>query len=108
MICEGGDFMTLTERDPFSDLPSRPDIVRFVSVSAKPHRALPPLPMVLPADGEWLIRILASEGQFVFGAYRRQMKAISYLGRVEKIFGVPLTTRNWNTVEAIVRVLRKN
>jgi uncharacterized protein (DUF1697 family) len=33
------------------------------------------------------------------------MKAISYLGHLEKIFGVPATTRNWNTMLAIARVL---
>jgi hypothetical protein len=27
------------------------------------------------------------------------MKAISYLGKIEKLLGVPVTTRNWNTIE---------
>jgi hypothetical protein len=30
--------------------------------------------------------------------YRREMKAISYLGQLEKVFDVPVTTRNWNTI----------
>jgi hypothetical protein len=34
------------------------------------------------------------------------MKAIGYLGRLEKLFGVPLTTRNWNTILAVARILR--
>jgi hypothetical protein len=33
------------------------------------------------------------------------MKAISYLGRLDRMFGVPLTTRNWNTLTAISQVL---
>jgi maleate cis-trans isomerase len=33
------------------------------------------------------------------------MKAISYLGKLEKQLGVPVTTRNWNTIEKVVRVL---
>jgi hypothetical protein len=33
------------------------------------------------------------------------MKAIGYLGQIDKLFGVPATTRNWNTILAIVRVL---
>jgi len=41
----------------------------------------------------------------VFGLYRREMKAIGYLGHLEKVFGVPVTTRNWNTILAIVRIL---
>ena len=34
------------------------------------------------------------------------MKTIGYLGRIDKLFGVPVTTRNWNTIVAIVRILK--
>jgi hypothetical protein len=37
--------------------------------------------------------------------YRRHMKVISYLGRFDRLFGIPTTTRNWNTITAIARVL---
>jgi hypothetical protein len=33
------------------------------------------------------------------------MKVISHLGSLDRIFGVPVTTRNWNTLAAIARVL---
>jgi hypothetical protein len=36
------------------------------------------------------------------------MKAISYLGQIEKLLGVPVTTRNWNTIEKIVKTLRQD
>ena len=29
------------------------------------------------------------------------MKAISYLGKIEKQLGVPVTTRNWNTIQKV-------
>jgi hypothetical protein len=35
------------------------------------------------------------------------MKSIGYLGRLEKVFGVSVTTRNWNTMMAIGRILRQ-
>ena len=41
----------------------------------------------------------------MFGMYRRHMKTISYLGSLDKVFGAPATTRNWNTITAIVKVL---
>ena len=50
------------------------------------------------------MRVMASEGQFVFGLYRRHMKTISYLGQIDKLYGVPATTRNWNTMIASVRL----
>jgi hypothetical protein len=34
------------------------------------------------------------------------MKTIGYLGKIDKLFGAPATTRNWNTIAAIVRILK--
>jgi uncharacterized protein (DUF1697 family) len=61
--------------------------------------------MRFPSSGTWLLKILARDNRFVFGVYRRQMKAISYLGTLDRLFGVPVTTRNWNTITAVARVL---
>jgi uncharacterized protein (DUF1697 family) len=33
------------------------------------------------------------------------MKAIASLGTIDQLFGVPATTRNWNTITAIAKVL---
>ncbi|HLY05994.1 MAG TPA: hypothetical protein VKR31_09625 [Rhizomicrobium sp.] len=66
---------------------------------------MPRLPLTMPAEGRWLLRLVACEGRFVLGVYRRDMKVIGYLGRLDRIFGVPVTTRNWNTLEAIVKVI---
>jgi uncharacterized protein (DUF1697 family) len=106
MICPARDIIKLASKDPFSRQPSGPDIVRFVSVLAKPLRALPPLPLSLPSDDDWLLKIISIQGRFVLGLYRRQMKAISYLGKIEKRLDVPVTTRNWNTIEKVVKILR--
>src|SRR5438445_5429159 len=107
MICPARDIIKLTSKDPFAGRPSGPDITRFVSVLHKPPRPLPSLPLSLPSESDWLLKIIAIQGRFVLGLYRRQMKAISYLGKVEKIFGVAATTRNWNTIQKIVQILSK-
>jgi hypothetical protein len=52
------------------------------------------------------VRLIAVENQFVFGMYRRHMKTIGYLGQIDKLFGVPVTTRNWNTIVAVMRILK--
>jgi uncharacterized protein (DUF1697 family) len=106
MICPARDITKLAAKDPFSEQPSGPDITRFVSVLHKRLRPLPSLPLNLPSDDDWQLRIFAIQGQFVLGVYRRQMKAIGYLGKVEKILGVPVTTRNWNTIEKVAKLLR--
>jgi hypothetical protein len=51
------------------------------------------------------VKVLGREGRFVFGAYRRDMKVIGYLGALDRVFGVAATTRSWNTIAAIARVL---
>lgn len=33
------------------------------------------------------------------------MKVIGYLGTFDRLFGVPVTTRNWNTMTAIAKTL---
>ena len=76
-----------------------------MSVLAKKLRAPLALPLSLPSDNEWLLKIIAIQDQFVLGLYRRQMKAISYLGKIEKRLGVPVTTRNWNTIEKVAKIL---
>jgi hypothetical protein len=79
-----------------------------VSVLAKRPRVLPSLPLNLPPDGEWLLRIIAIKGRYAFGLYRRQMKTISLLNQIDKRLGVPVTTRNWNTISAIAKVLKRS
>ena len=37
--------------------------------------------------------------------YRRHMKVIGYLGALDRVFGVPATTRNWNTLTAIAKAI---
>lgn len=105
MISEGRDIVRLMSQDHFADSPVRPDVVRFVSVLAQRPRSALPMPMTFPESGKWLLKILARDGRFVVGVYRRDIKAIGHLGRLDRIFGVPATTRNWNTITQISRVL---
>lgn len=105
IICKGREIARLISQDYFADQPVRPDIVRFVSVLSRRPRCAPSTPMSFPSSGKWLLKILAREDRFVIGLYRRRMRAISYLGTLDRLFGVSVTTRNWNTITAIGRVL---
>lgn len=106
VLCDGRDLIRLERQNPFGTEPSSPDIVRFVCILPKPGGVRVSLPVGFPRDGEWLVRVIASRGQFVLGMYRRHMKTITYLGQIDKLYGVPATTRNWNTIIAIVRILK--
>jgi len=106
VICDGRDLIRLEMENPFGTEPQRPDVVRFVSILSKPGRARASIPITIPPGEEWFLRVIASQNRFVFGVYRRHMKTISYLGQIDKLFGVPATTRNWSTIMAIVRILK--
>jgi uncharacterized protein (DUF1697 family) len=106
LICEGRDLVRLEAVHPFGIAASCPDIVRFVSILSRAGGLRATLPVAFPPDGDWLVRVIASKKQFVFGMYRRRMKTIGYLGQVDKLFGAPATTRNWNTILAIMRILK--
>ena len=111
IICSARQIVDLARKDPFKRQPTLDEVVRFVSVLHKPlssslvtrHSSLS-----LPSDDEWLLKIIAIERQFVLGVYRRQMKAIGYLGKIEKILGVPGTVRNWNTIGKVVKILSRD
>lgn len=105
VFCNGRDLLGLPSRPRFGNRPARRDVVRFVSILSSRPRSTPSIPMSLPSTGRWLLRILAREGRFVFGLYRRHMKVISYLGRIDRLFGARVVTRNWNTITAIASVL---
>jgi uncharacterized protein (DUF1697 family) len=106
VLCDGRDLLRLETTNPFAKTPCPQDVVRFVRVLSKAGAIRTSIPVTFPSDGEWLVRVIASEGQFVFGMYRRHMKTIGYLGEIDKLYGIPATTRNWNTITAILRILK--
>jgi len=106
MICSGKDIVRLASAKSFAGEPCGPDIVRFVSVLAKRPRVPPALPLNLPPGEDWLVRIVAIQGRFALGLYRRAMRTIALLGRLEKHLGGSITTRNWNTLSSLFEILR--
>lgn len=106
MICPGREIVSLMSRNPFAGEPVRRDIVRFVSILSKRPRSALPTQLRLPPNGTWLLKILSRKDRFVFGLYRRHMKVIGYLGMLDRLFGVRATTRNWNTIITIAKVLQ--
>lgn len=105
VICRAADIVALTTQDFFTRYPARPDIVRFVSVLSRRPRSTPRLPLTFPSRGGWLLKVLARQDRFVLGLYRRHMKVIGYLGALDRLFGAPATTRNWNTMTTIAKLL---
>ncbi len=105
-VCEGRDLIGLEGGQAFEQHAPAEDEVRFVSILTRAARFRPSLPVTLPRDGPVNVRILGRKGRFVFGAYRRHMKTIRYLGEIDRLFGAPATTRSWNTIKTVIMLLK--
>lgn len=106
-VCDAGDLLRLEAESPFGAEPPRPGMVQFVSILSRDSSRRVSLPVSLPEDGEWFVRIQGSNGRLVYGVYRRQMKTIGYLGQIDLLFGAPATTRSWGTILSVLRILKR-
>ena len=107
-FCEGTDLIRLEMDNPFGTDPPRPDVVRFVSVLSQAGRHKVSLPVVVPQDGEWFVRIIGSKNRLVYGEYRRHIKTIGYLGQIDRLFNAHATTRSWTTILSVLRILKSH
>jgi uncharacterized protein (DUF1697 family) len=105
VFCEGRDLLRFLETNPFDGRRLAAGNVRFLSVLARGARRPPSLPLTIPHGRDWFVRVTAVSGRLAAGEYRRQMKTIGYLGKLDAVFGTLVTTRSWGTVESIARVL---
>jgi uncharacterized protein (DUF1697 family) len=106
MVCRGSEVAALAGEPVFADDATPPDAQRFVSILARKPRAVPALPITAPAGKNWQVRIDSVSGRFALSSWRRVGGRVLYPNEVvEKIFGAPATTRNWNTIRRICEVL---
>ena len=105
VLCEADAVVRLLADNPFGSEPASSDLVRFVSFLPKALDAVPALPLIIPSTAPWFVRVVALREQLAIGEYRRHMKTIGYLGQLDARLGVRVTTRNWNTITAIVRAV---
>ena len=104
MICPGREINTLVSTDAFDGHPTGEDVKRFVSVLEKAPRETPKLPLSQPT-GKWEVQVLGISGRCVLSLRRDLGRKIYPNPLVEKSFGVPATTRNWNTILKILELL---
>jgi uncharacterized protein (DUF1697 family) len=108
MICSAREVIDLAGGDPFAKQPADANEKRYVTIMDKPPR-LPKgvrLPFTKPAGDQWQVKIIAVQGRFALSLHRRMGKRLIYPNEVvEKAFGVLATTRNWNTIEAVCKVI---
>lgn len=107
-ICTGKEILLLLENDPFRYRRPERNLIPFVGIMARRRQFPATLPLKLPADGDWCVKVLRCEGRFVLGLHYRRMKAIALLGQLEKMLGLPITFRSWSTMVKVGQALRSS
>lgn len=81
----------------------------FLTVLAKKPASMPKLPLTVPNGRDWQVRLTAIEGggRFVISEWRRtdSLRLLYPNEVVEREFGMPATTRAWDTIEKIKATL---
>jgi uncharacterized protein (DUF1697 family) len=107
MLVPARDLIDLAVGEPFHREPPDNDARRFASVLAKRPRTLPRLPISQPLGDQWQVKIVAVSGRFALSLWRRMGRTIVYPNEVvEKKLGVGATTRNWNTIDVIRKIIK--
>jgi uncharacterized protein (DUF1697 family) len=104
-FCNANDLIRLEADNPFGTGRPPAEVVQFVSILSASGRNVS-LPIDLPESGEWLVRIIGAKNRLVYGVYRRHMKTIGCLSQIDKLYGVPATTRSWTTILSVLRILK--
>jgi uncharacterized protein (DUF1697 family) len=104
--CDARDLFRLERENPFGSEPPGKEVVRFVSILSKASRHTLSVPIAIPESGEPFAQIIGSRGRLLFGVYRRHMRTITHLGKIDQLFGASATTRSWSTILSVLRILK--
>ena len=105
MICPAKEMLDLARENPFEDETGK-DIEAYVTVMAKRPASLPKLPIYAPSEEKWEVKAVRIVGTAVLSLRRRVKDGLLYPNQiVEKKYGVATTTRNWNTIQKVAKIL---
>ncbi|MGP8078361.1 MAG: hypothetical protein ACLQD8_02960 [Thermoplasmata archaeon] len=106
MLVPEGEVLRILDADPVGSVRRVPGVRKFITVADRPLSREVRLPIEVPSAAEWGVRVLAIDGPFALGLYRRLGPRLIYPNEVvERTFGVEATTRWWETLESIGRIL---
>ena len=106
MICRAKEIVDLVGENPFKSEPIGDGLGPFVTVMAKRPVRLPKLPLYAPTVDKWEVKIVRITGVLALSLWRRLKQNPLYPNQViEKQFGVATTTRNWNTILKVAKLL---
>lgn len=105
-IRPASEIRALIGSSPFAHATFSKDLRGWAAVLTGKPKARPELPILVPPGKAWSLRVERIEGAFVLGLWHRRPSGFVFPNQmVEKAFGSPATTRWWETLERIGRLI---
>ena len=98
--------LELVQRKPFDGATLSKDRRGWAAALCAAPKSKATLPIERPQGAKWSVRFEELDGRFALGLWQRQPKGFVFPNQVvEKVLGVPATTRFWETFERVAAVL---
>lgn len=102
-ICRGETLGALNESEIFGSAETVKTTKQYVTFLASPPDGDSPIPPLTNTEGFTIVEV---KGQLVFSVVDSSVSdTIAGMKALEQIYGKGITTRNWNTVQKIQKVL---
>ncbi len=106
MICSAKAIVDLAHDNPLKNEPTNNDRRVFLTVMSERPGNLPRLPIYAPSEENWEVKLVQIKGTLALSLWRRLKDNPLYPNQVlEKQFGVTTTTRSWNTIDRVAKIL---
>lgn len=98
----------LVAEQPFGPHPAEDGVKRYVTILPEAPASPFGHPRRIPDWDRWEVNVIALRGRFALSLHRRQGPRLRYYPNqvIEKALGVSATTRNWNTIQTILKKAR--
>ena len=109
MVCAEDEILRLVRGESFGARAGAPGVKRFASILARAPDVRPRLPIERPAGTAWEVCVVKIAGRFALILRRRRgHRAVYPKEVVERSLGIPATTRGWDTLLAIARIVERH
>lgn len=108
MICPAKEMLDLARQNPLANGDGKV-IEAYVTVMAKRPANLPKLPIYAPSEEKWEVKVVGIVGTAVLSLRQKLKNGHLYPNQIiEKRYGVATTTRNWNTIQKVAKILEQD